>query len=204
MQRIVPWLGKRIFRKAIWNYSRLKRELYLTFDDGPHPTITPWVLNELKKYKAKATFFCIGKNVEKFPEIFQQIIAEGHSVGNHSYSHLKGWTVSTQVYLKDVAMAAPLINSKLFRAPYGKPKPKQTKALNKLGYKTIFWDVLTQDYDSKLLPEKIWNNILKRTRNGSIIVFHDSEKAFAHLQVALPKLLTEYNEQGFKFVGIAD
>ena len=114
MRSIIPWLGKSIFRSAIWNYSRLEPKLYLTFDDGPHPTITPWVLSELKKYNAKATFFCVGKNVALYPEVYNQIIKEGHSVGNHSYSHLKGWTVSTQEYLKDIALAAKLIDSKLF------------------------------------------------------------------------------------------
>lgn len=179
------------------------RSVYLTFDDGPHPTITPWVLNELKKYNASATFFCIGKNVEQFPEQFQQILLEGHAIGNHTYSHLNGWQTSTTDYITNVAKASKVISSSLFRPPYGRITGRQAKmlqqAIQKENVKIIMWDVLSADFDPLINPEKCADLVLKHTEPGSIVVFHDSEKAFLNLKFALPTVLYHLKKRGFRF-----
>ncbi|GEO09872.1 polysaccharide deacetylase [Segetibacter aerophilus] len=173
-----------------------KNEVYLTFDDGPHPTITPFVLRYLRQYNAKATFFCIGKNVKQYPHIYEQIINEGHKVGNHTYNHLNGWKTGDIIYLKDVVLAQQVIDSNLFRPPYGRITKSQVRELCPI-FKIILWDVLSGDFDVSLSPQKCADNVIKNTTSGSIIVFHDSEKAFPRLEFALPKALEFLSEKGF-------
>ena len=201
---------KRIFKNRIWSFTSKEKNIYLTFDDGPTPNITEWVLQELKKYNAKATFFCIGKNIENHPHIFNQIIEEGHSVGNHTHNHLNGFKCNTVSYIENVVLAEKEIErnvpnnkiSKLFRPPYGKLKFSEANKLRKKGYKIIMWDVLSADFDTEISEEKCLQNVLKNTVNGSIIVFHDSIKASKKLQYVLPKVLEFYNAKGINFAKI--
>ena len=177
--------------------------VYLTFDDGPHPQVTPWVLTELKKYNAQATFFCVGENVLRYPEVYKSIIAAGHSVGNHTQHHVNGWHVTTETYSADVRAAAGVIDSRLFRPPYGRIKKAQAAqikdAMQKQDAKIIMWDVLSADFDTTFAPEKCLQIVLKNTTDGSIIVFHDSEKAAPNLQYALPKVLEELARRKYVF-----
>lgn len=203
-------LIKKIFSNYIWDLPNIENKIYLTFDDGPTPQITEWVLEELEKYNAKATFFCIGHNIEKHPEIFKKVIKEGHSIGNHTFNHLNGWKTSTKEYIENSNQWSVVsgqnadckLNTEycqLFRPPYGKIKPSQSKKLRQLGYKIIMWDVLSADFDTTISPEKCLENVLKNTTAGSIIVFHDSVKAFPNLEYALPKALKYWAEKGFLF-----
>lgn len=202
-------LIKKIFSNYVWDVSNTDNKIYLTFDDGPIPEITEWVLGELKNHDAKATFFCIGNNIEKHPEIFEKVINEGHSVGNHTFNHLNGWKNSTEIYLENTKLCEESIlnlkskiynqKSKLFRPPYGKIKPSQSEKLRKLGYKIIMWDVLSADYDAHISPEKCLENVLKNVTSGSIVVFHDSVKAFPNLEYTLPKALKYWAAKGFVF-----
>lgn len=193
---------KKIFSNYVWDVPNIENKIYLTFDDGPTPKITEWVLEELQKYNAKATFFCIGNNIQKHPEILKKITNKGHSVGNHTFNHLNGWKTSTQKYLENTILCEdPSLNlqSKLFRPPYGKIKPAQSKKLRKLGYKIIMWDVLSADFDSSISPKKCLKNILQNVASGSIIVFHDSTKAFPNLEYTLPESLKYLKEKGYIF-----
>lgn len=198
-------LIKRIFSNYIWDIPNTENKVYLTFDDGPTPEITEWVLEELQKHNAKASFFCIGNNIKKHPEIFQKIIDSGHSIGNHTFNHLNGWKTSTENYLENISFCKNEINNlktengRLFRPPYGKIKTKQSKKLRQLGYITIMWDVLSADFDTAITPEKCLKNVLKNVSSGSIIVFHDSIKAFPNLKYALPRALKHLKENGFVF-----
>ena len=199
-----PGWVKLLFPGYLWSLSRQKKEVYLTFDDGPHPQLTPWVLEELDKYNAKATFFCVGNNVRQFGDVYKRIIAEGHAVGNHTYTHLNGWKTTTATYLADVAAAAALIDSSLFRPPYGKIKRSQARsiaaAMRKKEARIVMWDVLSADFDPTITGEACLKNVLSNTVAGSIIVFHDSEKAAAHLQFVLPKVLKALSRKGYRFV----
>ena len=194
-----PGFVKSLFPNFIWNIDTKKQDLYLTFDDGPTPKITPWVLEQLKAYDAKATFFCIGSNAEKYPEILKAIIDDGHTIGNHTYNHLKGWKHKTKDYLKDVKKSETPIDSNLFRPPYGKLKNKQAKQLQQLGYKIIMWDVLSFDWDVTVSQEECFDNIINSVKEGSIIVMHDSLKAERNLRYVLPKVLEYYSKKGFEF-----
>lgn len=197
---------KTLFSNYIWDIPNDEKKVYLTFDDGPIPEITEWVLEQLKIYNCKATFFCIGNNIEKNPEIFNKLIAEGHAVGNHTFNHVKGWNTSNKTYLKEVEQceeeiqknAPKNLQSKLFRPPYGKIKPLQSRKLRKLGYKIIMWDVLSADYKKEISKEKCLENVLKNVESGSIIVFHDSIKAFSNLEYVLPKTLQFLSENGYR------
>lgn len=161
----------------VWNILTKEKQLYLSFDDGPHETATPFVLDSLKQYNAKATFFCIGKNVKAYPNIYERILNEGHATGNHTYNHLDGWKTKNDLYVNDIADAAKYINSKLFRPPYGKIPPFVSKMLRKkLDYKIIMWHILSGDFDKKLSPQKCLENVLLNAKPGSIIVFHDRKK----------------------------
>ncbi len=191
-------IAAKIFRDLTWHFTGKDNELFLTFDDGPTPEITPWVLAALKEFNAKATFFCIGKNVKKYPDLYNQILSEGHSVGNHSYNHIKGWKTSNQKYVESVQKAAQVIDSNLFRPPFGKIRPQQIGQL-KQDFKIIMWDVFSRDYDSKLDKEKCLKNVLDFSESGSIIVFHDTLKAERNLKYVLPKVLKHFSEQGFVF-----
>ena len=195
---------KKIFSNYIWDIPNTENKIYLTFDDGPTPEITEWVLQELEKYNAKATFFCIGNNIEKHPDIFEKLIIKGHSIGNHTFNHLNGWKTPTEVYLKNTFLCdEQILESKIFRPPYGKIKASQAKKLRQLGYKIIMWDVLSADYDATISAEKCLENTTKNVTSGSIIVFHDSVKAFPHLEYTLPKALKCFKEKGFVFEKLA-
>lgn len=201
------WIIKKIFSNYVWDLPNTENKIYLTFDDGPTPEISEWILQELLKYNAKATFFCIGNNIEKFPEIFTKVINEGHTIGNHTFNHLKGWNTTTEKYLENVELCntqiykSQILNpkSKLFRPPYGKIKTAQSEKLRQLGYKIIMWDVLSADFDQTISPEQCLENVLKNVKSGSIIVFHDSVKAFPNLEYTLPKTLEFLKEKGFVF-----
>ena len=175
-----------------------ENKIYLTFDDGPVPEITPWVLNLLKQENIKATFFCVGANVAKYPEIYNQIIEQGHSVGNHTYNHLNGWNTDTNKYIQNVKHCSELVSTNLFRPPYGKLKHAQSLILNSQ-YSIIMWDVLSGDYSKETTPEKCLKNVNDNVRNGSIILFHDSLKAQTNMQYTLPKFITFAKEKGFVF-----
>jgi peptidoglycan/xylan/chitin deacetylase (PgdA/CDA1 family) len=197
----------RFFSKYTWRLPVNSNEVFLTFDDGPTLEITEFVLSELKKYNAKATFFCIGKNIKKQSNTFNKIISEGHAIGNHTQNHLQGWKTNNQKYLKSVLECENIIanwpqkvnNSKLFRPPYGKIRKSQARNLLKNGYKIIMWDVLSGDFDSSISNERCLQNVLKNTRNGSIIVFHDSVKAAEKIKYALPRVLKALSDKGFSF-----
>lgn len=197
------YLVKKIFYNYVWDIPNNENKVYLTFDDGPTPEVTEWTLEQLKKYKVKATFFCIGDNIQKYPAVFKKIIHEGHAIGNHTFNHLKGWKAKTEDYLKNTRLCeteiSKLTNNKcvLFRPPYGKIKNSQAKEIRKLGYKIILWDVLSADYDQSISPEECLTNVLKNVTKGSIIVFHDSKKAFVNLEYTLPKTLEFLNQKGF-------
>ena len=203
---------KKIFPNYVWDIPNNENKVFLTFDDGPIPEITEWTLEQLKKYDAKATFFCIGNNIEKYPDIFQKIIDDNHALGNHTFNHLNGWKNSTEDYIENVKLCQSQITNpkshpsdselaqqilNLFRPPYGKIKPSQSKILRKLGYKIIMWDILSYDFDQTITPEKCLDNVLRNVVNGSIIVFHDNIKAEQNLKYALPKTLAFLKEKGF-------
>jgi len=197
-----PYLLRIFYNELIWRFSVSEKKIYLTFDDGPIPEITPWVLSVLEKYQIKATFFCIGDNVKKHPEVYQEILTKGHAVGNHTFNHIKGWNFSTEAYIENTKECAALVNSNLFRPPYGRIKKSQIKALLP-NYKIIMWDVLSQDYDKLISKEKVYRNVINGARNGSIIVFHDSLKAAERLKYALPKSIEYLLKRGFVFDSIS-
>ena len=198
-----PWWLKKFYPNRVWNIDTNGKIIYLSFDDGPHPVATPFVLDKLKKYNAKATFFCIGKNVVAHPDIYKRILNEGHQVGNHTQNHLNGWKTNTETYLADVAEASIHINSNLFRPPYGRIKALQVKGINtglqNQSSKIVMWDVLSGDFDESLSKEKCLKNVISKTKTGSIVVFHDSEKALSKLEYCLPLFLQAYAAKGFVF-----
>ncbi|WP_373057782.1 polysaccharide deacetylase family protein [Zunongwangia sp. H14] len=221
-----PFFLKWFYPKRL---TRIKgtNSIYLTFDDGPVPEVTPWVLDLLKKYNAKATFFCIGDNVQKHPEIFRRIIAEGHAVGTHTFNHLNGWKTATSAYIENTLQAEEVIisevneqkrkrgneqsefqiidskprtpNFNLFRPPYGKIKNSQARKLSKAGYTIVMWDIISYDFNRNLPEEECLQNVLKNTREGSIVVFHDSIKAFKNLEKVLPQILKHFSSKGYNF-----
>lgn len=197
----IPWFIKKIYPECVWNIKTDEQILYFTFDDGPHPNATLFVLEQLKKYNAKATFFCIGKNVAENFSTYKQIISEGHRVGNHTYNHLNGWKTEDSLYLEDIEKAAKIIDSTLFRPPYGRISKFQIKAVagEKLKLKTVMWDVLSGDFDTSITTENCYLNVVNNASPGSIIVFHDSAKSFPVLQSALPRILEYYSMKGFSF-----
>lgn len=196
-----PAVLTKLMYKTIWRLPSEKKIIYLTFDDGPIPETTPKILNILDRFNAKATFFCVGENVEKYPDLFMDIKHKRHSVGNHTFNHLKGWATPNFVYLRNVEKADSLIHSSLFRAPYGKISYSQRKTLDKK-YNLIMWDVLSYDYDNRISPQKCLNNVLDYTRKGSVVVFHDSIKAKNNMLYALPRMLEFFSQQGFVFKAI--
>ena len=201
-----PVLIMKLFPELIWHFSRREthkeNQIYLTFDDGPTPEITPWVLDSLREYDAKGTFFCLGRNVDRYPKIYQQILEEGHAVGNHTYSHLKGSQTNNLEYINDIELAGWNIESKLFRPPYGRFRKSQIREIRK-DYQIVMWDVLSQDYDQKINPEKCFSNIEENIRPGSIVVFHDSMKARDNLYHALPTMLERYSKE-YRFLPIPE
>lgn len=196
-----PLLLKWYYPKLTWNKNRDQKVIYLTFDDGPIPDVTAFVLKTLKTFDAKATFFCIGDNIVKHPDIFEGIKREGHQIGNHTFNHLKGWTTDDQQYLDNFRQCQELTGTNLFRPPYGRIKKSQASGIRALmpDMQLIMWDVLSGDFDLTLSPQKCYKNVIRYTRNGSIIVFHDSLKAFDRLEYALPRCLQYFKENGYQF-----
>jgi peptidoglycan/xylan/chitin deacetylase (PgdA/CDA1 family) len=201
-----PSLIQKIFSERIWRIDTDEKILYFTFDDGPHPDATSFVLEELKRYNAKATFFCVGRNVKENFAVYERIISEGHRVGNHTFNHLNGWKTNDKIYVEDIAKAAKIIDSNLFRPPYGKITSFQAKAIQgeRLHLKTVMWDVLSGDFDPSVTGDNCYLNVVNNAKPGSIVVFHDSAKSFATLQYALPRLLKYYNELGYSFRSLAN
>lgn len=205
-----PWLLKQLYPRCTWHIATTDKVIYLTFDDGPHPIATPFVLDTLQQYQAKATFFCIGKNVVEQPAIYRRILDEGHRTANHTHNHLNGWEVKNDRYINNILEAAQHIDSNLFRPPYGKITQFQAKILTDTAaykssdrsFKVIMWDVLSGDFDTKLTAENCSLNVINKTKPGSIIVFHDSEKAFPRMQKALADTLRYFSEKGYRFEAI--
>ncbi len=211
MPKLVQWF----FPKRIWAFPDEKEAVFLTFDDGPIAEVTPWVLDELKKCDARATFFCIGENIQKNPGIFRRIFFEGHSVGNHTFNHLNGWRTGVSEFVDNVFKCQETLNSEsdydgyrnqkpqlLFRPPYGKIKSKQAQELVENGYKIVMWDLISYDFDAKLTKEKCLKNVLGNIGPGSIVVFHDSLKAEHNLRYVLPKVLDFVAMKGWTFARI--
>lgn len=197
IEQLPVWI--RFFLKGVtWRKDPNKKILYLTFDDGPIPGVTPWVLDILDLYNVKATFFCVGENVEKYPEIYKEIISRGHKTGNHTYNHKRGFLNDTMAYISNIDKAARLIESNLFRPPHGDLRISQLRVLRKK-YEIVQWDVISRDYNRDLPKEKVLEIVLKYTRNGSIIVFHDSLKAEENMKYAMPKALEMLIGKGYSF-----
>jgi len=198
-----PALIQALYPKCTWHKSRDEKNIFLTFDDGPIPEMTPLVLNILSSFGVKATFFCVGDNIDKHPEIFQQLISAGHKVGNHTHHHLDGWRTSDNVYLKSVEACQLAITDKvmcqsIFRPPYGKATRSQLQQLQGT-HEIVMWDVLSGDFDQSLSPESCLHKTIKATRNGSIVIFHDNVKAKVNLAYALPKYIEDCLEKGYQF-----
>jgi peptidoglycan-N-acetylglucosamine deacetylase len=198
-----PAWVKKIFPNLIWDIPTKEKILYLTFDDGPHPEATVFVLDELMKYNAKATFFCVGENVQKYPEVYRRILDEGHRVGNHTQSHLNGRKVKDDLYLKNISLASKFIDTDLFRPPYGRmtafQKRHVSEAMGVKKAKIIMWDILSGDFDLENSAEKCLENVILEAKSGSIIVFHDSEKCLKIISNILPSILKYYAKLGFRF-----
>lgn len=196
-----PYLIKKYFSKFVWDVPQSPHSIFLTFDDGPTPGITEFVLEELDKYQAKASFFCIGEKVKKHPDLFKQIKTQGHIVANHTYSHLNGKKTPKDDYLADFKKCEEVFFSKLFRPPYGKITKAQHDEVLKT-HQIIMWDVLSGDFDVAISQEDCWRNVRENTKSGSIVVFHDSEKAEEKLFYTLPKTLEHFSKKGFRFESI--
>lgn len=191
-----PKFLRKMLPDLIWKIED-ERGVYLTFDDGPTPGITEWILATLKRYNAKATFFVLGKNAEKYPDLYAKILADGHCVGNHTYSHQKGYLMSLERYLEDIDLASYSVQSTLFRPPYARVTPSQLRAVAKR-YKIVMWSVVSRDYNRKISGERCLQGVLPHIKAGAIILFHDSEKSFANMSYALPKVLERITELGLK------
>lgn len=212
-----PWLFKKIiYPSLIWENPTEEKILYLTFDDGPHPTATPFVLDQLKQYNAKATFFCIGKNVAALPYMYRKILEEGHTTGNHTFNHLNGWKTDDKTYIQNILEASKYINSNLFRPPYGRITKFQTSLLQRDGqwsmadkeasliidhspFNIIMWTILSGDFDETISPQRCLQNVILNSKRGNIIVFHDSTKAWDRMSFALPKVLEYFSKEGYSF-----
>ena len=197
-----PFFLKWIYPQATFRRPADTPTVYLTFDDGPIPEVTPWVLDTLAIYQAKATFFCVGENVTRHPAIFERLEGEGHAVGNHTYNHLKGWDTSETEYLQNVAACDQVVDSRLFRPPYLRATRRQLAHL-KQAYEIVFFDVLSYDFDPQVSAEQCYRNVVDNVRNGSIIVFHDNQKAFNTLQDCLPKILAELTSRGYSLSSLS-
>lgn len=196
-----PKVIQSLFPNFTWRIPTREKTLFLTFDDGPIPGVTPWVLEQLAEYDARATFFCVGENVRKHPEVFRAVVDAGHSVGNHTNCHLDGWATDNLPYFHDIRHCAHRVNSVLFRPPYGRIRPRQAQFLQR-HYRIIMWDVLSGDFDPHIKKEQCLSNVLDNVSPGSIVVFHDSLKAEDHLRYALPRALAELSERGYTFAAL--
>ncbi|HEX5625970.1 MAG TPA: polysaccharide deacetylase family protein [Saprospiraceae bacterium] len=190
-----------MFSDLTWHIQGEEKALYLSFDDGPIPEVTPWVMEQLDAFQAKATFFCVGDNIQKHPQIFEQLKAKGHTIGNHTYNHLSGWANDNLDYILNVRKGAVISGSRLFRPPYGRLRPSQTRFL-KHHYRIIMWDVLSGDFDPNLSAEACYQNVIRNSKGGSIIVFHDSIKSKDKLYEVLPRILKYYSLEGYQFKAI--
>lgn len=199
-----PWWLKKFYPDCVWKIKTTGKELYLSFDDGPHPVVTPFVLSLLAQYNAKATFFCIGDNVQKFPEIYRQLVNEGHTAGNHTQHHLNGWKTTNEKYLQDIFEASAYIHSDLFRPPYGRMRKSQFRVMKEKfpAMKIIMWNILAGDWVPDLRPEECWEKIRSKISPGDIVLFHDSEKAFPRLAYTLPRVLKYFSEKGYVFKAV--
>ena len=195
----MPDIVRRLFPTVLWRKDKNKKVIYLTFDDGPTEEITRWILNTLDEFGIKATFFCIGNNAEKLPEIVDEIREKGHSVGIHGYEHRRGLYKDNEVFFSDIEKSKNIIKSNLFRPPHGNLTPRQAKKLKDLGYNVVLWDVITRDYNTRLPEEKVLDIAKRYTRNGSIVVFHDSRKAFKNMKYAFPKAVKYWLDNGYTF-----
>ncbi|MGK6351180.1 polysaccharide deacetylase family protein [Parapedobacter sp. DT-150] len=193
-----PLLLRWLYPTLTWHRSRTDKCIFLTFDDGPIPDVTPEILNTLKNYDIKATFFCVGENIKKHPNLFNCLLENGHRIGNHTYNHLKGWKTANKTYLQNVARCQELAQTDLFRPPYGRGTRAQYAEIRK-SHEIIMWDVLSGDFDTKLAPEKCLQNVIRHTRNGSIVVFHDNIKAIPRVTYALPRAIEHWLSQGYTF-----
>ncbi len=200
-----PWLLQKVYPECTWKINTTEKVLYLTFDDGPHPQATHFVLEQLRQYNAKATFFCIGKNVQAHFDVYKQLLQDGHKPGNHTFSHLNGWKVKDEKYLDDIYAARKIIDSSLFRPPYGRITKFQLKQLSGIKYnlKPIMWDVLSGDFDEMISNESCCMNVIKNAGPGSVVVFHDSVKCLKKLEYALPKVLDHFNNKGYCFKALS-
>lgn len=189
-----PW----VYPALTWHKDRSEKCLFLTFDDGPVPDVTEEIIIILKKYGIRATFFCVGENIQRYPAIFDQLKAEGHRIGNHSHNHLNGWATSDEAYLKNVEQCQALTQTNLFRPPYSQIRRSQIRAL-KDRYDIIMWDVVSRDFDARVSPEQCLKRTLKHAKNGSIIVFHDHVKAWKNVSYALPRALEQWLSEGYRF-----
>lgn len=190
-----PKLIRKLFPNYLWNKSRKKPYVYFTFDDGPIPEVTPWVMDTLKAHDMHGTFFCVGDNVRKHRAIYDRLISEGHSVGNHSYSHKSGWSTKADKYLDDVELCGSFVQSNLYRPPYGRLKPQQAEALRH-NYRIVMWDILSGDFDQNITPEQCYQNVIQNLKPGSIVVFHDNIKSFDTLKTVLPKVIEYCKSKG--------
>lgn len=197
IEQLPNWV-RRLYPGVKWREDVASKVIYLTFDDGPIPEVTPWVLDVLDRYEIKATFFCVGDNVRKYPEVYQEVLRQGHRVGNHTFNHLRGFEIGWSRYVENVHKASEWIESDLFRPPHGQLRYAQLDALLP-EYRIVQWDVISRDYNAKLKPEKVLNIVKRYARNGSIVVFHDSIKAEKNMKYALPKALDYWIKQGFTF-----
>jgi Predicted xylanase/chitin deacetylase len=196
-----PWWLRIVYPQCTWSIETTEKVLYLTFDDGPHPGATPFVLDQLKKYDAYATFFCIGKNVDEHFKTYASVINAGHAVGNHTYDHVNGWKTKDATYLENIFKAKQLIDSNLFRPPYGRITNFQLSQLQAEKYKmrTIMWSILSGDFDKALSADNCFLNVAKHAKPGSIVVFHDSEKCFEKIRTVLPRVLEYFSGKGYEF-----
>jgi peptidoglycan-N-acetylglucosamine deacetylase len=201
MEPFPVWILTLIYPQIIKSFPKAKGKLFFTFDDGPNPSVTPEVLNILKEFNAKATFFCLGENVEKNPDLYKRILDEGHKTGNHGYNHINGFKHSTKEFIENVERADLIIQSDIYRPPYGRILPAQYRKLVK-NFKVIFWDVIAYDFNENLQPEDCVKNVIGKTKEGSIIVFHDNNKSKIRVLKALPIVLAHFKNLGFTFESI--
>ncbi|MBQ4818716.1 polysaccharide deacetylase family protein [Aquimarina sp. MMG016] len=202
-----PGIIKKIYPNYIWDfYTEDEKKIYLTFDDGPIPEVTEFVLEQLQRFNAKATFFCIGDNIQKHPEVFKKILSDEHTIGNHTMHHLKAWDNDIKTYIENVTSCEKEIlkltkshNQKLFRPPYGQISISKFSELKKIGYQIVLWDILSKDWDNTLSPKECLKNVITNTKQGSIVVFHDSIKAYKNLKIVLPEVLSYFTEKGYVF-----
>lgn len=199
-----PSVVQRLFPDYTWRgrAGQSRDRVYLTFDDGPIPGVTPWVLGTLAAFGARATFFCVGENAERYPGLLADVRAAGHALGNHTHNHLSGWGTERTPYVANVRRCRQAVESPLFRPPYGRLRPGQADALRSRHYRIVMWDVLSGDFDPELAPEDCLANVVDNVRPGSIVVFHDSVKAEANLRYALPRTLAHFAKAGYEFAAL--